>query len=857
MIKVKDLIKNTSWSPSALYGRSNPKISVFLPTFRRAKSGFLKRAINSILGQTFSNFELIVIDDASTDGSKEIIQEYMERDARIHCLTHLYNIGLPAVSEYEAFIKSTGEYIIFAFDDFIFEKDAFEVLLRALQESEDWCCHGLARLYASDANDTDNFSVYGDTGVDQIENTNDISNSTILIKKDIFYKIGLCDPHVLLTRAYDWDLWIRISRYFYIKKIDRFIGSEYRSSSKDSLGSTHHPSYAISKKYMAMDRTQALLPTHYPDFDIAKKQSHLTPYENFYIEQSLEFYAEKRWFKKPISSEPPAKKYTTIFFYGASFVNYYLCFSHLQHRSSAYVFQCFIPTGGYHDLYTMLKADLIIFDREIMRYANIIDLLHLLKIPMYYFIDDNFFVMGNEGPPGFSPPTIEASRSVLQRMDGVLTSTGALQQFFLQHKLHTNVFIYPPSFNQQLLDSRPVKALNTARPLQVAVVGGEFRAKSLRESVLPALKKLHRSRPLILYLRKNILSDQEIQKLPFHVVPLQIQNHYHQFILALGKYGIDLLIHPAGETKNLPYKTNSILLVALYLGANIIVTNEPAFDGLDESQGILNSRNNKHDFEEALQRFSAPGEAAVLRARLERYCFENFNPSNALFVLNKITSSLSPSTCMRSEENHRQLISSLAGEIFRLQNVVHQMQSNPAAFNLGTARTKKFFLTLTFFLKAFFRSFYTRMDLSNLILPSFSALMRYSRQIQTFNKKFILSVSPLLNRKSFLEYTLPAPASAFSTLSIAFGEHNLIAGTLGLEIFLSDGTKTVGQIESSVLDFSGPIVFRFSPLKAPPHSTIKIRLYGQQLKSPVFVYEFRKKGLRLPFSNKQLFCKID
>lgn len=55
-----------------------PKISVIVPTYNRSE--LLPRAINSILNQTFKDFELIIVDDGSTDNTKKIIEKYSEND---------------------------------------------------------------------------------------------------------------------------------------------------------------------------------------------------------------------------------------------------------------------------------------------------------------------------------------------------------------------------------------------------------------------------------------------------------------------------------------------------------------------------------------------------------------------------------------------------------------------------------------------------------------------------------------------------------------------------------------------------------------------------------------------------------
>ena len=57
------------------------KVSIIVPTYNKAEQ--LKRALDSILGQTYSNLEVIVINDGSLDHTKDILQEYQQKDERI------------------------------------------------------------------------------------------------------------------------------------------------------------------------------------------------------------------------------------------------------------------------------------------------------------------------------------------------------------------------------------------------------------------------------------------------------------------------------------------------------------------------------------------------------------------------------------------------------------------------------------------------------------------------------------------------------------------------------------------------------------------------------------------------------
>ena len=86
----------------------------------------LEESLASLRKQTFKNFEIIIVDDNSTDGSEKFIKNLMQEDTRISCIKHKENIGLPAISVLEAFLKANGQYIFFGFDDCVYNKNALK-----------------------------------------------------------------------------------------------------------------------------------------------------------------------------------------------------------------------------------------------------------------------------------------------------------------------------------------------------------------------------------------------------------------------------------------------------------------------------------------------------------------------------------------------------------------------------------------------------------------------------------------------------------------------------------------------------------------------------------------------------------
>jgi glycosyltransferase involved in cell wall biosynthesis len=109
---------------------SAPRISVLIPTYRYA--GYLREALDSVLAQDFADFEVLVSDDCSGDGSAEILAEYAARDARVRAHVHPKNVGM--VQNWNWCLReSRGEYVKFVFgDDMLARPDALGKLAALL-----------------------------------------------------------------------------------------------------------------------------------------------------------------------------------------------------------------------------------------------------------------------------------------------------------------------------------------------------------------------------------------------------------------------------------------------------------------------------------------------------------------------------------------------------------------------------------------------------------------------------------------------------------------------------------------------------------------------------------------------------
>ena len=215
----------------------NELVSVVIPTYNRAQT--IKRSIMSVLNQTYKNIEIIVVDDCSTDKTKDIIDEI--KDDRVKYFKLEKNSGACVARNY-GIEKSKGNYIAFQDSDDEWYENKLEIQMQKLLNSNnDLVFCSLNRVIEGKSNVTK----IPEEKIDCSKNFTHrlllescISTQTVLAKKYIFNNEKF-DPR--LPRFQDWDLMIRISKKFKIDHIDIPLLNLYIQ--KDSI--TRNPKKAL------------------------------------------------------------------------------------------------------------------------------------------------------------------------------------------------------------------------------------------------------------------------------------------------------------------------------------------------------------------------------------------------------------------------------------------------------------------------------------------------------------------------------------------------------------------------------------------------------------------------------------
>ena len=110
---------------------NNPRLSIGLPVFNGEK--YLRQAIDSILAQTYQNFELIISDNASTDGTEKICREYLKKDSRIKYYRNRSNLGA-TLNWNNVFKLSTGVYFKWVAHDDMMEPEFLSKCINVLEQ---------------------------------------------------------------------------------------------------------------------------------------------------------------------------------------------------------------------------------------------------------------------------------------------------------------------------------------------------------------------------------------------------------------------------------------------------------------------------------------------------------------------------------------------------------------------------------------------------------------------------------------------------------------------------------------------------------------------------------------------------
>lgn len=224
------------------------KVSVIIPCYNQGK--YVEEAINSVINQTYSNIEIICINDCSTDNSSEIITELCKKYKNIVFLDEKENLGVVKARN-KAISIAQGEYILPLDADDTIEPSYIEKAVKILEENPKI---GIVYCNAKLFGDIDEIWNLEDFDKSKIIFENQIFNSALFRKSD-FTKIGGYKDYMSIGYE-DWDLWLSfIEKGFEVYKINEILFN-YRQHNIDSRNKTAILKYKQIQKSILNHHTE-------------------------------------------------------------------------------------------------------------------------------------------------------------------------------------------------------------------------------------------------------------------------------------------------------------------------------------------------------------------------------------------------------------------------------------------------------------------------------------------------------------------------------------------------------------------------------------------------------------------------
>ncbi len=185
--------------------QDNPKVSIVLPTYNGG-SKYLRQSIDSCLGQTYGNIELVVIDDCSTDATPQLVRSYT--DPRLRYIRNATNQRLPR-SLNIGFKNATGEFLTWTSDDNFYEPQAIQKMVSyLLAQPADFVYCDIYAVKEGAVSTTERWFL---AEPETLKDANCVM-ACFMYRRKVRDTVGEYDPDSELIE--DYDYWVRVSKHF-------------------------------------------------------------------------------------------------------------------------------------------------------------------------------------------------------------------------------------------------------------------------------------------------------------------------------------------------------------------------------------------------------------------------------------------------------------------------------------------------------------------------------------------------------------------------------------------------------------------------------------------------------------------
>ncbi len=222
---------------------STPLVSVIISTYNR--KDLLKKAIKSVISQSFQDWELLVVDDFSTENVKDMVASF--GDDRIRYIRTDKNYGHDSHPKNLGIKEARGEFVSFIDDDDTYRVDALKILYTYIKETEADVVYGDYLIGDSTKGDKKSQGWSVDFNVNLLTRMNYISMCVSMVKRSALLTVGGFDEDV--PKFKDWNLWLRLHKSGHLFMHVPIIVTEV-SQQVESVSSKYKVEYDAQGNYL-------------------------------------------------------------------------------------------------------------------------------------------------------------------------------------------------------------------------------------------------------------------------------------------------------------------------------------------------------------------------------------------------------------------------------------------------------------------------------------------------------------------------------------------------------------------------------------------------------------------------------
>ncbi len=613
----------------------SPAISIILPTYARGASGLLERAIQSILTQSFTDWELLVMDDGSTDGTFDLVERFRAADSRVIHVRHERNSGIHSLRLNEGIELARGKFLAFQFDDDFWQPFALRALAdEALRHLEPVLVTGRSLLKIDGKQ---RVLPEGDLDLRRLIQSNQVANNNVLFPRELANELGMYDCHLGMRRLCDWDLWLRYCRQIPIVLVDR-ITTEINAAQAGSIGLTLPWDLALFRYLHEIPRNHLLRPDCWRDYEIdasrigdveISKEFRKRLHEGYFVPYYLK---HRHHFPKieGFSATIPSQNKTVLYIRNHLEPTHEIAFNHYDSISNR--------RGSYKSYYQQVdqvgnewqnEADLLLLVRSSENEAK--DLMADALIcgkPVGYYLDDDLLAFHEYGPefdylaPG--SPAYQNIADLMESADAVWCNTPYIESSVSQTNPRT--IPHHGCIPSEFLP-REIRRREQNRPLRIAYAGTGYRADEF-DSIWEALQDISREYGDRLIFEFWGLDVSGRPPLNSPVVQRPYTPSYMNYLAKLQAAEFDIILMPLFDhPRPRLAKSDSKYFQAAVAGALAIFSDVPQYAALPGGLTCLKPDNSVESWRRAMRRAIAmpPEEFDWMRRRMIAHVREEYS----------------------------------------------------------------------------------------------------------------------------------------------------------------------------------------------------------------------------------------